>query len=56
MENTLDDIAQDIAKKFPTGDVAVAFPILSRNRFAKILEGIARGVKGKVYVCRYCEN
>ena len=48
---TLDDIAKDVAKKFPEGDVAVAFPILSRNRFAKILEGIARGVKGKVYVC-----
>ena len=48
---TLDDIARDVAKKFPSGDVAVAFPILSRNRFAKILEGIAKGVKGKVYVC-----
>lgn len=47
----LSDIAKDIAQKFPGGDVAVAFPILSRNRFAKILEGIARGVKGKVYVC-----
>lgn len=47
---TLDDIAQDVAQKFPTGDVAVAFPILSRNRFAKILEGIARGTAGKVYV------
>lgn len=47
----LSDIANDIAQKFPGGDVAVAFPILSRNRFAKILEGIARGVKGKVYVC-----
>ena len=48
---TLDDIADDISQKFPEGDVAVAFPILSRNRFAKILEGIAQGVKGKVYVC-----
>ena len=48
---TLDDIARDVSKKFPTGDVAVAFPILSRNRFSKILEGISRGVKGKVYVC-----
>ncbi len=47
---TLDDIAQDVAAKFPEGDVAVAFPILSRNRFAKILEGIARGVKGKLWV------
>ena len=48
---SLDDISKDIAQKFPSGDVAVAFPILSRNRFAKILEGIAKGVKGKVYVC-----
>lgn len=48
---TMDDIADDIRQKFPSGDVAVAFPILSRNRFAKILEGIAKGVKGKVYVC-----
>jgi len=48
---SLDDIANDIAQKFPAGDVAVAFPILSRNRFAKILEGIAKGVKGTVYVC-----
>ena len=47
----LSDISEDVSKKFPTGDVAVAFPILSRNRFAKILEGIAKGVKGKVYVC-----
>jgi len=47
----LQDIADDVSQKFPTGDVAVAFPILSRNRFAKILEGIAKGVKGKVYVC-----
>ena len=48
---TLDDIADDVTDKFPEGDVAVAFPILSRNRFAKVLEGIAKGVKGKVYVC-----
>lgn len=48
---TIDDIAGDVSQKFPEGDVAVAFPILSRNRFAKILEGIAKGVKGKVYVC-----
>lgn len=47
----LSDIAKDITAKFPSGDIAVAFPILSRNRFAKILEGIARGAKGKVYVC-----
>ena len=46
-----DDIAMDVSKRFPNGDAAVAFPILSRNRFAKILEGIAKGVSGKIYVC-----
>ncbi len=48
---TLDDVASEVSTHFPQGDVAVAFPILSRNRFAKILEGIARGIKGKVFVC-----
>ncbi len=48
---TLDNVAEEVSTKFPQGDVAIAFPILSRNRFAKILEGIARGVKGKVFVC-----
>ena len=47
---TLEDIADDVTDKFPTGDVAVAFPILSRNRFAKVLEGISKGVNGKIYV------
>ncbi|MBR5154415.1 MAG: coenzyme F420-0:L-glutamate ligase [Alphaproteobacteria bacterium] len=47
---SLEDIAKDISKKFPKGDIGVAFPILSRNRFAKILEGIAKGTEGKVYV------
>lgn len=41
---SVDDIAYDIHKKF--GDeVGVVFPILSRNRFAICLRGIARGVK-----------
>ena len=48
---TLDSIANEISEKFPKGDVAVAFPILSRNRFAKVLEAIAKGVSGKVFVC-----
>lgn len=47
----LDEVAQEVQKVFPTGDVAIAFPILSRNRFAKILAGLAKGVSGKVYVC-----
>lgn len=48
---SLADIAADVSAVFPSGDVAVAFGILSRNRFAKILEGIVQGVQGKVYVC-----
>ncbi len=42
---TIDDIAVDIKNKFPGGDIGVVFPILSRNRFAVCLKGIARGVK-----------
>ena len=45
---SLDAVAKDIHDKF--GDeVGVVFPMLSRNRFALILAGIARGVK-KCYV------
>ena len=45
---TIDDIAQDIKSKFP-GEVGVVFPILSRNRFSRILKGIAKGAD-KVYL------
>ena len=41
---TVDDIAQDIKNKFPSGNIGVVFPILSRNRFSMILKGIARGM------------
>lgn len=41
---TVDDIAFDIARKFPSKNIGVVFPILSRNRFSMILKGIARGV------------
>ncbi len=41
---TLDDIAQEITEKF-SSEIAVVFPILSRNRFSMILKAIARGVK-----------
>ena len=47
---SLSSISQEVSKFFPSGDVGIAFPILSRNRFAKILEGLANGVSGKVYV------
>ena len=42
---SVDAIAEDIRRKFPDGHIGVIFPILSRNRFAICLRGIARGVK-----------
>lgn len=42
---TVDQIASDIKAKFPSGEFAVIFPILSRNRFAICLKGIAKGAK-----------
>ena len=45
------DIASDIMRKIPDGDVAVLFPIMSRNRFYPLLRGIAEGVRGKVHIC-----
>ena len=44
-----DHIAEDIRMKFPCKEAAVVFPILSRNRFATCLKGIARGLD-KVFV------
>ena len=41
---TVDDIATDMRNKFPSGNIGVVFPILSRNRFSMILKGIARGM------------
>lgn len=42
---TVDDIAADVREKFGDATVGVIFPILSRNRFAICLRGIARGAK-----------
>ena len=41
---SIDEIAKDIKTKFPSGDIGIVFPILSRNRFSMILKAIARGV------------
>ena len=41
----VEDIAADIRSKFPSGEFGVVFPILSRNRFAICLRGIAKGAK-----------
>lgn len=42
---TVDQIASDIKSKFANKEIGVIFPILSRNRFATCLKGIARGAK-----------
>ncbi len=41
---TVDDIALDIQNKFPSKNIGIVYPILSRNRFSMILKGIARGM------------
>ena len=46
---SVDNIAKDIRNKFPSGELGVIFPILSRNRFAILLKGFARGSK-KIYL------
>ena len=46
---TCDQITTDIKNKFPSGEFAIIFPILSRNRFANLLKGIANGAK-KLYI------
>lgn len=42
-------IAADIKNKFGGADLAIVFPILSRNRFANLLRGIAAGCS-KLYI------
>ena len=46
---TTDQIAADIRAKFPGGEFGVIMPILSRNRFAILLKGMAQGAK-KIYL------
>ena len=48
-----DDIAADVKAKLGGGTVGVVFPILSRNRFAICLRGIARGAKKVVVLLSY---
>lgn len=42
---TVDHIAKDVQNKFPSKKIGIVFPILSRNRFATCLKGIARGAE-----------
>lgn len=50
---SVDDIAADVAAKFGTDTIGIVFPILSRNRFAVCLRGIARGMKKIVLMLSY---
>ena len=49
----VDDIAADVRAKFGGETVGVIFPILSRNRFAICLRGIAKGAKKVVLMLSY---
>ena len=50
---TVDDIAEDVKAKLGGETVGVIFPILSRNRFAICLRGIAKGAKKVVLMLSY---
>lgn len=50
---SVDDIAADVKEKLGGGTIGVIFPILSRNRFAICLRGIAKGAKKIVLMLSY---
>lgn len=50
---SIDAIAKDVNSKFGDDTVGVIFPILSRNRFAICLRGIAKGAKKIVLMFSY---
>ena len=50
---SVDDIAKDVKSKLGGETVGVIFPILSRNRFAICLRGIAKGAKKIVLMLSY---
>ena len=50
---TVEDIAADVRAKCGGGTVGVIFPILSRNRFAICLKGIAKGAQKIVLMLSY---
>ena len=50
---SVDDIAADVRAKLGGDTIVVIFPILSRNRFAICLRGIAQGAKKIVLMLSY---
>ena len=49
----IDDIAEDVKAQLGGETIGVIFPILSRNRFAICLKGIAKGAKKVVLMLSY---
>jgi F420-0:gamma-glutamyl ligase len=49
----IDAIAEDVRSKFGDDTIGVIFPILSRNRFAICLRGIAKGARKIVLMLSY---
>jgi F420-0:gamma-glutamyl ligase len=50
---SVEQIAADVQSKFGDKTIGVLFPILSRNRFAMCLKGIAKGAKKIVLMLSY---
>lgn len=51
---TVDEVAKDIKAKFgENAEIVLLYPIMSRNRFAMCLKGIARAAKKLTIVLRY---
>ncbi len=50
---SVDQIAKDVKAKLGGGTIGVIFPILSRNRFAICLKGIAMGCKKMILMLSY---
>ena len=50
---TVDQVAKDIAAKFPAKKLGLVFPILSRNRFSMCLKGMARAMDEVVILFSY---
>jgi len=50
---SIDHIAEDVRAKFGSDTVGVIFPILSRNRFANCLRGIAKGAQRVVLMLSF---
>ena len=51
---SLDDIAADVAGKLDSDEVAVAFPILSRNRFLPLFRALTKAIRGRVHLFLSC--